>query len=119
MLLPIHSYIRVPRTQDIAGGGWTTIQRRIDGSVDFHRDWEDYEEGFGDVYDGEHWLGNMHIHDLTTHQYTMELYILLEDANGQTAIAHYDEFVMGDDTNLYALEVLGTCTTCTEGDSLR
>ena len=30
-------------------GGWTVIQRRNNGSVDFYRDWTDYVRGFGSV----------------------------------------------------------------------
>ena len=39
-----------------AGGGWLVIQKRQDGSVDFNRDWIDYEEGFGTLT-GEFWYG--------------------------------------------------------------
>ena len=34
---------------DMTNGGWTLIQRRQDGSVNFHRSWDEYVEGFGDV----------------------------------------------------------------------
>ena len=33
----------------MSNGGWTLIQRRQDGNVNFHRTWDEYVEGFGDV----------------------------------------------------------------------
>lgn len=36
--------------------GWTVIQQRLDGSVDFYKYWDDYVTGFGDL-DGEYWIG--------------------------------------------------------------
>ena len=38
------------------------IQRRIDGSVFFNRNWNSYKEGFGEV-EGEYWLGITRICD--------------------------------------------------------
>ena len=46
------------------GGGWTLFHRREDGSVNFNRTWDEYREGFGDL-NGDHWLGNKHIHAMT------------------------------------------------------
>uniref|UniRef100_A0A914WJJ1 Fibrinogen C-terminal domain-containing protein n=1 Tax=Plectus sambesii TaxID=2011161 RepID=A0A914WJJ1_9BILA len=37
------------------GGGWTIIQQREDGDMDFFRDWASYRNGFGD--DHSFWIG--------------------------------------------------------------
>ena len=34
---------------DYRGGGWTVIQKRIDGIIDFQKLWGDYLDGFGDL----------------------------------------------------------------------
>ena len=44
--------------------GWTVIQRRLDGSVDFYRYWSDYTSGFGDT-GGEYWIGKLVTSDVS------------------------------------------------------
>ncbi|PIO16663.1 hypothetical protein AB205_0214440 [Aquarana catesbeiana] len=41
------------------------FQKRMDGSVDFYRDWNSYKIGFGS-YLTEFWLGNDNIHQITS-----------------------------------------------------
>ena len=82
-------------------GGWTVIQRRIDGSVNFFKNWVDYKLGFGNV-DREFWLGNEKIHLLTNGR-NMTIRFDLEDVNGIKAFAEYKMFYIdGEDANYKA-----------------
>ncbi|KAJ8006084.1 hypothetical protein DPEC_G00124590 [Dallia pectoralis] len=74
-------------------GGWTVIQRREDGAVNFFRAWDAYRDGFGKIT-GEHWLGLKRMHALTI-QANYELRIDLEDFENSTAFAQYGAFGVG------------------------
>ncbi|XP_065354620.1 ficolin-1-like isoform X2 [Calliphora vicina] len=101
---------------DTENGDWLLIQRRHDGSVDFLRNWEDYEKGFGDV-DGEFFIGLKKLYALTNYNGPQELMIVMEDANSTKAYAKYDTFAIANDTEFYKLKKLGKFTG-TAGDSL-
>ena len=88
-----------------AGGGWTVFQKRLDGSVDFFRNWTDYKQGFGNLR-GEFWLGLDKIHRLTS-QTKNKLRVELEDFEGNTTYAEYDTFAVADEAGNYTLSVAG------------
>ncbi|RLV62300.1 hypothetical protein DV515_00019457, partial [Chloebia gouldiae] len=90
---------------DTEGGGWTVIQRRQDGSVDFNRTWNEYKEGFGDL-NGEFWLGNDNIHRMTS-QGEYSLRIDLEDWNNKHKHAFYQVFRYSLAENSRDFEPLG------------
>uniref|UniRef100_A0A8I3WNZ6 Fibrinogen-like protein 1 n=1 Tax=Callithrix jacchus TaxID=9483 RepID=A0A8I3WNZ6_CALJA len=99
------------------GGGWTVIQRRSDGSENFNRGWNDYENGFGNFVQkrGEYWLGNKNLHLLTTQEdYTLK--IDLEDFEKNSRYAQYKNFKVGDEKNFYELNIGEYSGTA--GDSL-
>ncbi|XP_034475299.1 microfibril-associated glycoprotein 4-like [Drosophila innubila] len=96
-------------------GGWTVIMRRIDGSVNFYRNWTEYKTGFGDL-DGEFFMGLDKIHAMTAHR-KQELLVLLEDFEGDKRFEKYEEFAIGDEDQEYVLHTLGNATG-TAGDSL-
>ncbi|XP_048751540.1 techylectin-5B-like [Ostrea edulis] len=52
-----NSPVQVYCDMDTSGGGWTVIQSRHDGSVNFKRNWTEYKEGFGSVCN-EYWIGD-------------------------------------------------------------
>ncbi|VDI70644.1 Hypothetical predicted protein [Mytilus galloprovincialis] len=85
------------------GGGWTVIQRRYDGSVNFQRTWAEYENGFGNV-NGEYWLGNKYIHRLTSTG-TYELKVVLTGSSKYIKDALYRTFVVGNEASKYKLTV--------------
>ncbi|XP_078702580.1 fibrinogen-like protein 1 [Branchiostoma floridae x Branchiostoma belcheri] len=90
---------------DIAGGGWTVIQRRQDGSVPFNRTWEEYKRGFGNK-NGEYWLGNENIHLLTS-QKNFTLRVDFDDWEGETRHATYSTFWLSGKWDHYRLRISG------------
>lgn len=99
------------------GGGWTVIQRRVDGTEKFNRSWEEYKGGFGDMDAelGEFWLGNDNLHYITT-QGNYSLRINLEDFDGNQRYAEYKNFRVADEKDHYRL-TFGTYVG-TAGDAL-
>ncbi|XP_062386881.1 microfibril-associated glycoprotein 4-like [Sardina pilchardus] len=84
-------------------GQWTVIQRRIDGNVNFERNWNDYKRGFGVKY-GEYWLGLQNIF-LLTHGMKYELRVDMEDWEGGTVYALYRSFFLEPESDGYRLQV--------------
>ena len=89
--------------QKTSGGGWTVFQKRLDGSVDFYRGWNDYKKGFGNLY-GEFWLGLDKINRLTSSD-RYKLRVDLEDIEGKTAYAEYNLFAITSERTKYQLSL--------------
>jgi len=112
---PDSTSLRVYCDMTTAGGGWTVIQSRINGDVDFNRTWAAYEEPFGDP-EGNFWIGLRNIHILTTSSSQTELYIELEDFDSNIKYARYSRFSIDDAASLYRLAIGGYRGTA--GDSM-
>ncbi|KAL3885243.1 hypothetical protein ACJMK2_025331 [Sinanodonta woodiana] len=94
-------YVRCDMDTD--GGGWTFIQRRVSGDVDFYRNWSDYKQGFGDL-NGNFWVGNDNIHSITAqgnYQLRIDLSLLVTNKTYAT----YSSFKVGDENSGYFLTV--------------
>ncbi|XP_062374775.1 fibrinogen-like 2a [Sardina pilchardus] len=87
------------------GGGWTVVQRRLDGSVSFNRTWAEYKRGFGDPR-GDFWIGNDRLHLLTKAKDTA-LRVELEDVDGVREYAKYERFYVANELLRYRLSVSG------------
>ena len=85
------------------GGGWLVIQKRINGSVDFYRNWTDYVYGFGDL-EGELWYGLENIHCLTT-QEDVELRIEVGNETTPSIVWTYQLFQVGGPETNYTLTI--------------
>ena len=99
------STLGFPAYCDMYNGAWTVIQRRINGSVDFKRDWRSYLTGFGKP-EHEYWFGNQQIHLLTTDSW-YQLRIDMMNANKETKQVTYDIFYISDAESGFALFVDG------------
>ena len=90
---------------DTDGGGWMVIQRRLpNGTVNFTRNWREYENGFGDL-NGEFWYGLRNIHHLTT-RVQVELRIdMVRKDNGENLTWTYQTFQVARDVDKYRLTI--------------
>ncbi|XP_071835803.1 fibrinogen-like protein 1 [Apostichopus japonicus] len=88
------------------GGGWTVFQRRVNGSVDFYRNWTSYKEGFGQIVH-EFWMGNDKLYYITN-QDNYQIRIDLVDREGTPYFAEYDLFRINDENDKYRLSAVGT-----------
>nr|XP_039256293.1 angiopoietin-4-like [Styela clava] len=93
--------------------GWMTIQRRINGEVNFDRSWHDYLHGFG-LPDKEHWIGLQNILRLTEQKRTgkydnknLALRIDVEDWDGITGFIEYNDFRLSSEEFDFELSGLG------------
>ncbi|XP_068150789.1 ficolin-2-like [Drosophila tropicalis] len=100
----------------IAGAGYTVIASRSNVELNFFRNWTEYKRGFGDL-SGDFFIGLDKLHAITKSQ-TQELYVHLEDFEGNTRFARYDEFYIESENESYKMSKLGTFTG-DAGDSLR
>lgn len=99
---------------EISHGGWTLIQRRVDGSVNFTRNWDDYAFGFGNV-NSEYWLGNENLYWLS-HYKNFSIRFDLWDWDDKHAYALYDYFRVENEQNYYQLNIKGYSGTA--GDAM-
>ncbi|XP_026887875.2 angiopoietin-related protein 4 [Electrophorus electricus] len=83
--------------------GWTVVQRRQDGSVDFDQLWEAYQTGFGSL-SGEFWLGLDKIHHVTKDK-DYVLQIQLADWRDAHQTIKY-LFRLNGEANNYSLHIL-------------
>ncbi|XP_062568836.1 ficolin-1-like [Saccostrea cucullata] len=109
-----NSSVDVYCDMDTEDGGWTIIQRRVNGSIAFNRTWNEYKEGFGSVH-SSYWIGNDVIHQLTKNR--PSLYVSITLTNGTTLYQQYGEFSVNNETDNYRL-YLGGPSEGTLGDSM-
>ncbi|XP_071836103.1 uncharacterized protein [Apostichopus japonicus] len=89
----------------LKGGGWTMIQRRVNGSVDFNRDKLSYDNGFG-IRSHEFWIGNSQLYALLKPtNYTLRIDMVLP--GGSPAYAEYDSFRIEDKQSDFRISSLG------------
>lgn len=86
---------------------WTVIQRRDNYTIqqDFNVSWTDYKVGFGDV-EKDFWMGNNFLARFSAGN-NLTLRIELEDFDGNTAWAEYEEFAVGSENQQFMLTVGG------------
>ncbi|XP_021350139.1 fibrinogen-like protein A [Mizuhopecten yessoensis] len=92
---------------DTAGGPWTIVASRYDGSVDFYKTWNEYKNGFGSLT-GEFWLGFENLRLLLAQN--MKLRIEMEGWSTPRKHVEYTTFNVSDEATKYTLTIGGYST---------
>ena len=102
-----NSKIHVRCNMETNCGGWIVIQRRNAslGIVNFTRNWEDYEDGFGDI-NGEFWIGLKNMYEFTNQQ-DVELQISVWNDTRTAITWNYPIFRVSSPGTNYQLTISG------------
>lgn len=104
----------------LLGGGWTVLQRRVNGKLSFKRNYASYTHGFGDFTEN-FWLGLDKIHRLSANSdSTMKLYIGIKavfDRSSLSDFSLYNQFLVGNEKSGYQLTISGH-NSGSAGDSM-
>lgn len=92
------------------GGGWTVVQRRQNGDVNFYKGWSDYVNGFGHLT-GEFWLGLDNLHQLSHSDRPQQLRVDMWNCTGNYSFEVYSTFYIGDESDGFRLSVAGPLGT--------
>ena len=95
---------QTPKNED----EWTVIQRRIDNSTDFYRNWTEYKTGFGNKA-GNWWIGLDKIHAMAGPGKGTMLNITLKSGKDGDELfyAQYSHFEVKNEVDNYQLTVAG------------
>uniref|UniRef100_A0A1I8G0S9 Fibrinogen C-terminal domain-containing protein n=1 Tax=Macrostomum lignano TaxID=282301 RepID=A0A1I8G0S9_9PLAT len=86
-------------------------------SVDFYRNWTQYQSEFGEGPDGNYWIGLNSLYALTASG-PRKLRILMKAWNDSEHWAEYSSFSVGPESDKYRLSVFGFSGSAGIGDSL-
>ena len=81
------------------------VQQNVEGSNFFNRSWAEFKAGFNNT-NGNYWLGNDLLHQLTTNG-SYKLRFDLQHRNGNWYYAEYSRFIVHDETSNYKMHVSG------------
>ncbi|CAH1799980.1 unnamed protein product [Owenia fusiformis] len=99
--------------------GWTYVFNRFDGSVDFYRNWVEFQQGFGNV-SLEHFIGldNL-VSVLKQRSYKVRFDLTpwpSSNLNPPTGFAEYSTFNLADESDKYRINIGGYSGTA--GDAM-
>ena len=99
--------VQVSCDQETDGGGWMIYQRRLDGSVDFERNWTSYKQGFGTIGNDttEMWMGNENVFQILQAYGSTECELRIEATSfdGDSCWATCYPFQMRPESSKYSM----------------